>query len=122
MLDRLEDKEVRRVSKKTKLDPMIDEDSGDEEDYDFPLAGFPKPSHTSQAERTRRSRTPNPNSAAEETEAVSVSATAGCTASVTTAPPSVGSALRKGADGRVATPRVLPKRDKGSKVEKTRST
>jgi len=119
MFDRREDKEVRRVSKKAKLDPMIDEDSSDGEGYDFPLGDIMKPSRTSPAKQTRRSRTPDVHPEVEDTEATSVPATAGRTASVTAAPASVGSALLKNADGRAATPRVLPKRNKGSKVDKT---
>jgi len=88
---------------------MVDEDSADEEDYSFPLPDATEPSHTSQAERTRRSRTP-------DVDMDAVTPTYGRTTSVTSAPPSVGSALRKNANGSIATPKVLPKRDKGSKV------
>jgi len=121
MVDRREDKEVRRVSKKARLDPMINEDSGDGEDSDFALADVMKPSLTPPAKQTRRSRTPDVHSEAEDTEAMSVPASTGRKALVTAAPASVGSALRKNADGKVATPKILPKRDKGSKVNETPS-
>jgi hypothetical protein len=98
---------VRRASKRAKLDPMIDEDS--EEDDGVSLADITKPSRTSKAEQTRRSRTPDVRSVAEDTE----------TALVITAPAFVGSALRKNMDGSVATPKVLPKRNKDSKVSET---
>jgi hypothetical protein len=39
--------------------------------------------------------------------------------SAMTAPASAGSALRRNTDGSVAAPKVLPKRNKGSKVSKT---
>jgi hypothetical protein len=119
MFDRLEDKVIRRASKRAKLDPMIDEDSGDEEDDDFPLTDVADPSRTSQGERTRRSRTPDIRFVAEDAEAASVPETGGPMASVTTAPAFVGSALRKNGDGSVATPKVMPKRNKDSKVNKT---
>ena len=112
MFDRLEDKQVRRASRKTRLDPMVDEDSAGEEDYSFSLADATDPSHTSQPERMRRSRTP-------DVDQDSVTPVNGRATSVTSAPASVGSALRKNADGRVVTPKVLPKRDKGSKVGET---
>ena len=101
MLDRVEDKQVRRVAKKTRLDPMIDEDSDEEEDCSFPSADATEPSHTFQTERPRRPRTPDTCPVAEGTETI---------------PAFVGSALRKNADGSIATPKVLPKRNKGSKV------
>ena len=108
MFDRREDKEVRRASKKVKLDPMIDEDSGDEEGYIIPLADVTKPPRVSQ---TRQSRASDVHSVADDTEAVSLL--------VTVAPASVGSALRKSADGSVAAPKMLPKRNKSSKVKKS---
>ena len=112
MFDRLEDKQVRRASGRTGLDPMVDNDSADEEDYSFPLADATELSHASRAERTRRSRTPDVDEDA-------VTPIDGWTTSVTSTPASVGSALRKNANGNVATPKVLPKRDKGSKVGET---
>ena len=121
MLDRLEDKVVRRASKKVRLDPMIDEDSGDEEDYDSPPADDTKPFRASQAEQARRSRVPDVYPVDEDTEAVSALAITGRKLSVTTAPPPVGSALRKGANGSVAVPKVLPKRNKDSKVKEASS-
>lgn len=112
MLDRLEDKQVRRASRKTKLDPMVDEDSADEEDYSFPPQDATEPSHTSQAERTRQSRT-------SDVDEDAATPTNGRTTSFTSVPASVGSALRKNANGSATTPKVLPKRDKGSKVGET---
>ena len=108
---------IRRASKRAKLDPMIDEDS--EEDDSISLADVSKPSRTAQAEQTRRSRTPDIRSVAEDTKAVSVLAIKDRTVLVTTAPAFVGSALRKNMDGSVATPKVLPKRNKDSKVSET---
>ena len=102
----MEDKAVRRASKKAWLDPMFDEDSSDEDDYSFPPPDATKSSWTSQAELARPSRTPDAHPAADDTETVLVTA----------APVSVGSALRKNADGSIANPKVLPKRNKGSKV------
>lgn len=119
MFSRLEDKEVRRVSKRANLDPMIDEDSSDEEDYSLLPADVTKPSRNSQVEQTRPSRTPDVHSSTEGTEVALVPATKGHTTSVTTAPASVGSALRKNADGSVAVPKILPKRNKGMKVNKS---
>ena len=101
MLGRQEDKEVRRISKKAKLDPMIDEDSGDE-DYSLLLEPT-KPSRASPEEQKSR-RTPDIRSVIEDTKA-------GVT------PASVGSALRKNADGSVVAPKLLAKRNKGSKVK-----
>ena len=118
MFDRLEDKEVWRASKKTRLDPMIDQDSGDEEDYNIPPAGVTQQSRTSPADQTRRSRTPCVRSAAEDTRTSPIPATSALTALVTAAPASVGSALRKNADGSVAARKILPKRNK-TKVKKT---
>lgn len=95
---------------------MIGEDSGDEEDCDL-STGVTKPSRTSRAQQTRRSKTPDVHSAAEDdTEVTSVPASKGRTMSVIAAPASLGSALRKNADGSVATPKILPKRNQGSKV------
>jgi len=116
MFDRLEDKEVWRVSEKARLDPMIDEDSGDEEDYNFPPAGVTQKSRTSPADQVRRSRTQDVHSSAEDTEAAQIPATMVLMASVTAAPTSVGSALRKNADGSVGARKILPKRNKSSKV------
>ena len=115
MFDRLEDKEVRRASRKARLDPVVDEDSADEEDYDFPLDDVTKPSRTPQAERTSRPRTPDVRSVDED----SVTGINGRTTAVTVAPASVGSALRKNANGGIATPKLLPKRNKDSKVGET---
>lgn len=117
MFDRLEDKEVRRISK-AKIDPVIDEDSGDEEDYNFPAADSTKQSRASPPEQIRRSRTPDPHSAAEDTEAASIPATKGLTASAKAVTASVGSALRRNPDGSVAARMILPKRNKRSKVNK----
>jgi len=111
IVDRLEDREVRRVSKRTKLDPMIDEDSGDE-DYNSPPADVTNPPRAS-PEQTRQLRTPDINPAVEDPEAL---ATKELPASVTAVPTSAGSALRRYADGSVAAPKMLPKRNKGSKV------
>ncbi|KAF9783494.1 P-loop containing nucleoside triphosphate hydrolase protein [Thelephora terrestris] len=102
ILGRQEDKEVRRISKKTKLDPMIDEDSGDE-DHSY----LPEPTKSSRAspeEQTRRSGTPDVRSVFERIEPPA-------------APVSVGSALRKNTDGSVSAPKVLAKRNKGSKLQ-----
>jgi len=121
MLDRLEDKEVRRVSKKAKFGPTIDEDSGDEEDYDLPPADITKPSRTSRAELGERPRASDADSVTGDTEAVPVAVTKGRTLLITTGPASVGSALRKNADGSVAALKVLPKRNKGSKVKESHS-
>ena len=101
ILGRQEDKEVRRSSKKAKLEPMIDEDSGDE-DYSLLLEPT-KPSRASPEEQTSQ-RTPDIRSVIEDTKA-------GVT------PASVGSVLRKNADGSVAAPKLLPKRNKGSKIK-----
>jgi hypothetical protein len=106
MLDRQEDKEVRRISKKANLDPMIDEDSGDEEYRYSPLPDLTRSSRTPPEEQGRRSRTPNIRSVPDDTEV----------ALATTAPASVGSALRRNVDGSVAAPKLLPRRNKGSKV------
>ena len=116
MFDRLEDKEVWRVSEKARLDPMIDEDSGDEEDYNFPPAGVTQQSRTSPADQIRRSRAPDVHSAAEDTEAAPIPAAKVVMASVTAAPASVGSALRKNADGSVGARKILPKRNRSLKV------
>ena len=102
----MEDKKVRRASKKARLNPMVDEDSSDEEDYSFSLGDAMKPSCASQAEWTKPLRMPNMHFVANDTEGAHVAA----------APISVGSALRKNVDGSIATPKVLPKRNKGSKV------
>ena len=115
MFDRLEDKEVWRVSEKARLDPVIDEAS-DDEDYNCPPAGITQQSRVSSPDQTRRSRTPDVHSAAEDTEAALIPATKVLTASVAAAPASVGSALRKNADGSVGARKILPKRNKGLKV------
>lgn len=117
MFDRFEDKEVWRASKKARLDPMIDQDSGDE-DYNIPPADVTQQSRTSPADQTRRSRTPCVRSAAEDTRASPIPTTSVLTALVTAAPAPVGSALRKNADGSVAARKILPKRNKASKVLK----
>ena len=117
-MGRLEDKEVRRVSRKVKLDPMIDEDSVDE-DYDFLLEGATKPFPTFQAEQTRLLGTPDIHSPTGDTETTFTSTIKGSITSATTAPTSLGSALRKNADGSIAAPKVLSKRNKGQKVGRT---
>ena len=113
MMDRQEDKEVRRISKRVKLDPMIDEDSDDKEDYHTSLQDPTKPSYTPSDEQTRRSRTPVARSVAEDTE---IPATQGQMGSAAAVSVSVGSALRRDADGSVVAPKVLPKRNKCAKV------
>ena len=100
---------------------MIDEDSGDE-DYNFPPPDITKPSRTSLAEQTRRSRTPGVHSAVEDPEAASAPTTNGLTAPITSDPASAGGALRRYPDGSVATPKILPKRNKGSKVNRSYPT
>lgn len=109
ILDRQEDKEVRRISKRANLDPMIDEDSGDEEYPHSPLPNLTIQPRPIPEEQERRSRPPDIRSSLGDTQA----------ASVTTVPTSVGSALRRNADGSVAAPKSLPKRNKGSKVNQT---
>lgn len=118
ILDRREDKAVRRISK-ANLDPMIDEDTDDEEYHHSPLVDLTKPFRTSSEEYTRRSGTSDVHSLAGDDEVAPVTATLGLTATAVTFPASVGSALRKNADGNVAVPKVLPKRIKGLKVNKT---
>ena len=93
------------------------EDSGDE-DYSFPAAGVTKQSPTSQTERTRRSRAPDTPSTTGDARASPTPATKELTAPVEAASASVGSALRRNPDGSVAVRKVLPKRNKSSKVNK----
>ena len=112
MFDRLEDRNVRRASRKARLDPMVGEDSADEEGYNSTLEDAIEPSSASLVERTVRPGTPDFDDDA-------VTAIDGRTTSVTPAPVSVGSALRRNTNGSVATPKVLPKRNKGSKVRET---
>ena len=112
-MDRQEDTEVRRISKRMKLDPMIDEDNSDEEDYHTSLQDLTKLSYTHSDEQTRRSRTPVARSVAEDTE---IPATEGQIGSAAAVSASVGSALRRDADGSVVAPKVLPKRNKCAKV------
>ena len=109
MLDRHEHKEVRRISKKADLDPMIDEDSDGEEYHHSPLVDLKVSSCTLPEEQERRPRTPDTRSVVGDTQ----------DASVMTSPTFVGSALRRNVDGSVAAPKVLPKRNKGSKVNVT---
>jgi hypothetical protein len=116
MLDRQEDKKVRMISKKANLDSIIDDDSGDEEYYPSLLADLTKSSCTLPEEQERRSRTPDVRPIASDTETMPVPATHAVKSM--TAPASVGSALRRNTDGSVAAPKVLPKRNEGSKVSK----
>lgn len=118
MFDRQEDKEVRRISKKANLDPMTDEGSVDEE-YDCSPADLTKISHTPPEEEARRPNTAGIRSVAGGAEPMPVPVTQDHSVSVITAPSSAGSALRRDADGSLAAPKVLPKRNKGSKVNET---
>lgn len=114
ILDLQEDKEVRRISKKTNINSMIDEDY-----HYFPPPDLTKSYRTSPEERARRSRTPDIRFVTGDAEATTVPVIQEYTASVTIAPASVGSALRRNADGSIAAAKVLPKRKKGSKVNET---
>lgn len=122
MLNRQEDKEVRRISKKANLDPMIDDESDEEEDYHSPLTDLTKSSRTSLEEQASRSGTPDLRSVAGDTEATSIPAAQENTESGVFAPTSVGSALRRNMDGSIAVPKILPKRNKGSKVKNPSTT
>lgn len=112
MLNRQEDKEIRRISKKVNLDPMIDEDSDGEEYLHSSPADLVKSSRASPKEQARRPRTLDLPSAACGTKAALVPATR----EHTPVTASVGSALRRNVDGNITAPKILPKRNKGSKV------
>lgn len=118
-MDRQEDKEVRRISKKVRLDPMIDEDSGDEEDHHSPPSDLANSPSAPPEWHKGPSRTLDPHPV-DENAGIALVPTS--VASITAVPIPVGSALRKNADGSVVAPKLLPKRNKGAKVNETLPT
>lgn len=96
---------------------MIDEDSSSE-GCDSSPPELTKVPRAPPERQTRRSMTPDDHSVTERVDSASVLVTTKGAMSALVAPP-VGSALRKNADGSIAAPKVLPKRNKDSKVKVT---